>query len=65
MKDVWKMEVVDFEAVSGNVREVPDQVLQQLSHDQQILHQLARAVQDGSMPAQTACKRIGKLNHAR
>ena len=40
-------------------------MIQQLSTDQQLLHQLASAVQNGSVDPATARRRIGPLNHAR
>ena len=63
--DVWEREVVAFAAVPGCVEELPDAVVRQLSHDQEHLYHLARAVQSGAIPDRTASRRIGPLNHAR
>ncbi|KAF0288495.1 hypothetical protein FJT64_013150 [Amphibalanus amphitrite] len=63
--DVWEREVVAFEPVPGSTPDLPPDVVQQLSTDQQLLHQLASAVQNGSVDPATARRRIGPLNHAR
>ena len=63
--DVWESEVVAFEPVPGHVPDLPPDVVHQLSTDQQLLHQLASAVQSGSVDPATARRRIGPLNHAR
>ncbi|KAF0291217.1 hypothetical protein FJT64_001141 [Amphibalanus amphitrite] len=59
------MEVVAFQPVPGHVEELPDDLVKDLSQDQEILLRLSLAVQSGSIPATTACRRIGPLNHAR
>ena len=63
--DVWERPPVTFEAVPGIVEEIADVVVAQLSHDQQRLYLLSRAVQDGIASTQTAGARTGALNHAR
>ena len=63
--DVWKLPVVDFAPVPGNVQALPSDQLKTLSHDQQVLLELALAVQSGSVSSATAQRRIGPLNHAR
>ena len=64
-KDVWNKAVVAFEPVPGHVPEMPTELVTSLSHDQQLLYRLARAVQSGSVPETVARQRIGPLNHAR
>ena len=63
--DVWTLEVVSFQPVPGQVEELPEELIRSLSHDQEILLRLSLAVQSGSIPVTTACRRIGPLNHAR
>lgn len=63
--DVWERDLVPFEAVPGNVQDIPDEVVRDLSRDQRHMYHMARAVQDGHVPAQTASRRIGALHHAR
>ena len=63
--DVWKLEVVQFQPVAGHVEWPPPEMLELMSHDQQVLLELALAVQRGSITGAVAQRRIGPLNHAR
>ena len=63
--DVWDSAVVNFTPVSGHTPDLPAEVLQQLSTDQQLLYLLASGVQSGSIWTGTDRRRIGPLNHAR
>ena len=63
--DVWTLEVVAFQPVPGHVEQPPEDLLKSLSQDQELLLRLSLAVQTDSIPAKTACRRIGPLNHAR
>ena len=46
---MWKLDVVQFEPVAGHVEQLPSEVLQSMSHDQQELLELALAVQNGTI----------------
>ncbi|KAF0287938.1 hypothetical protein FJT64_013661 [Amphibalanus amphitrite] len=45
--------------------DLPDNIIADLSSDQLLPYQLARAVRTGNISAKEACKKIGPLNHAR
>ena len=47
--DVWERDVVAFESAPGSTPDLPAEVVQQRSIDQQLLYQLASAVQNGSV----------------
>ena len=64
--DVWRLPVTEFQPVpAGAVEEIPEQLVMELSVDQQLLYRLAWAVQCGHLPDATARRAIGPLNHAR
>ena len=62
---VHRLSPVRFRPVSGPELALPDGVIADLSSDQLLLYQLARAVQVGTIAPKEACKKIGPLNHAR
>lgn len=63
--DVRALPVAQFRPVAGPVPELPAAVATELSDDQQLLYQLARAVQTGTIAPKVACRKIGPVNHAR
>ena len=63
--DVRRLPVAQFRPVAGSVPELPEAVAADLSDDQQLLYQLARAVQSGTIAPKVACRKIGPVNHAR
>lgn len=64
-RDVSTREVVVFDAVPGHTDIIADNVLQQLSRDQEYLYLMTIAVQSGHVSERLARRRIGPLNHAR
>jgi len=63
---VETLPVVDFEPIDGgNVSEMTQEILSDLSSDQAILYSLARSVQTGCISDRTAKMKIGPLNHSR
>ena len=63
--NVRKLPVAKFRPVAGSVTEIPEAAAGELSDDQKLLYQLARAVQTGTIAPKVACRKIGPVNHAR
>ena len=47
--DIWLDPVVNYQPVPGKVPELPEDVVEQLSRDQQLAYQYAHAVQSGEI----------------
>ena len=61
------MAVVEFRPVPSVVKEIPgpEQLVKEMSIDQQLFYRLAWAVQSGRLSDAAARRAIGALNHAR
>ena len=57
--------VVKFEKVSGKVNDMSDDVVRELSSNQQYLYSISKAVQNGVVSEQLAVCSPGNYNHAR
>ena len=65
VKDVWLEPVVNFAKVEGKVKDMPMEVLKDLSRDASILYKLGLAVQSGVVPQDVVAATIGPPLHAR
>ena len=64
--EVHQLEVATFRAVPGPLPDLPDQLVAELSSDQQLLYRLARGVHGGKLLDDSdAHRQIGPINHAR
>ena len=64
--EVHRLETASFRAVTGPLPDLPDQLVADLSTDQQLLYRLARGVQDGKLlDSSDGHRQIGPVNHAR
>ena len=64
--EVHRLGVAPFRPVTGPVPELPDQLIADLSTDQQLLYRLARGVHAGKLlDDNDAHRQIGPVNHAR
>ena len=64
--EVHRLEVASFGAVPGPLPDLPDQLVADLSTDQQLLYRLARGAHAGKLLDDSdAHRQIGPVNHAR
>ena len=59
--DIWLEPVVAFKPIAGKVPLLPDEVIKDLSRDQQLAYRYAQAIQSGVMPDNLAGQTIGPL----
>ena len=64
-EDVHQLPVVEFQPIPTYVQEPTDEVWSDLSADQQLLSSYCRAVAAGRVPAATARRKPGPVNHSR
>ena len=66
-KDIHKLPVADFEPVeiSESLPELSEEVLADLSRDQQLLYRYAKAIVAGSVEQELLSQIVGPINHAR
>ena len=63
--EVHLMDVVHFVAVESPLRDIEDQVVEDLSRDQLLLYKYVKAVAGGVVPRSLLTQKIGGLNHSR
>jgi hypothetical protein len=63
--DVWLKPVVAFKPIQGNIKEIPEEVENELSRDASLLYKLGISVQTGDIPPGVASATIGPPLHAR
>ena len=63
--DVHQLPVVKFQPIHTNIQQPTDEVRSDLSADQQLLLSCCQAVAAGRMPAATARRKPGPVNHSR
>jgi hypothetical protein len=62
--DVWKLDVVSFKRIEGNVQDIPQDVVKDLSNDQKY-YEMCLAVQSGAISEKLANRVCGAVHHAR
>ena len=62
---IWEEPIVKFEPVPGKVLPLPDEVVANLSRDQQLAYRWGLAIQTGVVPDTLAGQTIGPLVHSR
>ena len=66
-QDLTKLSLVQFDPVAGRVKEIPEDIVKELSTDQKYLYEIALVVQNGPehCPENLLTKEPGALNNAR
>jgi hypothetical protein len=58
-------DVQKFEAVDTSLKDIDDEVVKDLSRDQNLLYRYIKAIKAGSLPANLATQKAGPINHSR
>ena len=60
-QNIWEDPVVNFAKIEGNVLDLPEEVVKELSRDQRLGYRYAKAIQSGVMPDDLAGQVIGPM----
>ena len=60
-QNIWEEPVVNFSKIEGNLPEMPEGVVKELSRDQKLGYRYAQAIQSGVMPDDLAGQVIGPM----
>jgi hypothetical protein len=64
-EDLYLKEVVDFVPIVTTLEDISEETVKDLSRDQLLLYQYAKAITSGHLPPSLAAQKPGGLNHSR
>ena len=60
-QNIWEEPVVSFSKIEGDLLEIPEEVVKELSRDKKLGYRYAQAIQSGVMPGDLAGQVIGPM----